>query len=232
MPTHLILICMDTDYDSLHKILKDSTRRKIILHLSSRGQLTYMELMNLLEITNTGKFNYHLKMLGNLIEKTDDGKYQLTERGQAASQLLQKFPERAPMEAKSLRLSDALLIGILGFLLLFALPVIYIGFGSIPLSYFLTGVYELLVPGAIMWWLTIRRTKNHDFYDLLKPPMVPLALMIGLIVLFLLLRVSFSPMPTDGGYAQMTIITFLILGFVPFIGVIISEGIHRLMRRG
>jgi hypothetical protein len=52
-----------------------------VLHLSRKGQLAYMELMNLPEITNTGKFNYHLKILGNLIEKGEDRKYRLNERG-------------------------------------------------------------------------------------------------------------------------------------------------------
>ena len=58
---------MNVDLASLHKILKDETRRRIVQHLNSKGQLTYMELMNLLEITNTGKFNYHLKILADLV---------------------------------------------------------------------------------------------------------------------------------------------------------------------
>jgi len=62
---------MDMDLASLHKILKDPIRRKIVIHLGN-GSLAYMELMNLLEIANTGKLNYHLKVLGNLVEKGDD----------------------------------------------------------------------------------------------------------------------------------------------------------------
>ncbi len=82
------------DASFLHKVLKDPTRRDILHHLSN-GTLTYMELLNLSKVTNTGRFNYHLKTLGALITKTEDGKYQLTEQGQLAVQLLEKFPEKS-----------------------------------------------------------------------------------------------------------------------------------------
>ena len=85
---------MGIDDSFLHKILKDQTRRNI-LHSLSKGPLTYMELMKLVKVKNTGKFNYHLKTLGNLIEKTEDGRYKLAERGQLAIQLLEKFPEKS-----------------------------------------------------------------------------------------------------------------------------------------
>jgi len=221
---------MDMDLASLHKILKDPTRRNIVLHLSRRGQLAYMELMNLLEITNTGKFNYHLKVLGNLIEKGEDGKYRLTERGQLAFQLLQKFPEK-PMEAKPLGMGDTLLIGVAGFLLLLALPAMFI-VGGVLGSFFLITLYELFVPGAVIWWLTVRRTKSHDFYDLLKPPIVPLALVIAWLLLMLLLRISFTLQASyNGSYAQLTMIGFVALGFFPFIGVIIAESLYRILKR-
>lgn len=54
-----------------------------------------MELMNLVKVKNTGRFNYHLKALGDLIEKMEDGRYRLSERGQLAVQLLEKFPEKS-----------------------------------------------------------------------------------------------------------------------------------------
>jgi len=222
---------MDIDLASLHKILKDPTRRSIVLHLSRRGQLAYVELMNLLEITNTGKFNYHLKVLGNLIEKEENGKYRLTERGQLASQLLQKFPEKTP-DAKPLRLGDALLIGIVGFLLLFAFPGIYVLIGGIPGGFFLVTIYELFVPGAVMWWLTVRRTNSHDLYDLLKPPLVPLALVAGWLLFMIIQRLWFPPQSSNGSFVQLTVLGFLALGFFPFIGVIIAESRYRLFKRG
>jgi hypothetical protein len=221
---------MDVDLASLHKILKDPTRRNIVLLLSRKGQLAYMQLMNLLEITNTGRFNYHLKILADLIEKGEDGKYRLSERGQLAYQLLQKFPEKTA-EAKPLGMGDVLLIGIVGFILLFAFPGMYWITGLFLLVGFLGLIFELLVPGAVMWWLTVRRTRRHDLYDLFKPPLVPLALIIACLILLLLLRVSFTPISANGSYAQPFMLGFLALGFYPFIGVGVAEALHRVSKR-
>ncbi len=86
---------MTVDFSELHKILKDGTRRDILQCLKDKGPLTYVELMGLAKVTNTGRFNYHLKVLGSLIEKQNDGKYNVTERGRLAFQLLSEFPEKA-----------------------------------------------------------------------------------------------------------------------------------------
>lgn len=226
---------MDVDFASLHKILKDPTRSKIVQHLSSKGQLTYMELMNLLEISNTGKLNYHLKILADLIQKGDDGRYSLTEKGRLASQLLQKFPEKT-VEAKPLAMADALLIGIVGFLLLFSFPLIYFPVAGFAVSAFLVSIYEFIVPGAVMWWLTVRRARGHDFYDLLKPPLIPMALVISGIILMALTRTSFSitwSSSSDTGvqFAMMGFSSFLVMGFLPFVGVLIAESVHRLFKQ-
>jgi predicted transcriptional regulator len=84
---------MNNGLASLHKILKDETRRKIILLLNEKGSLNYTDLMNTLEIDNTGRMNYHLKILSDLITKRDNGQYALTEKGKLASRLLLEFPE-------------------------------------------------------------------------------------------------------------------------------------------
>jgi DNA-binding transcriptional ArsR family regulator len=108
------------DWSSLHKILNDATRRNILALLAEKDALSYTEIMALLQVTNTGRLNYHLKALGALISKDDQGKYHLTERGKLAANLLQTFPERVPLESKThqsgLRMVVAiglLLIGIL-----------------------------------------------------------------------------------------------------------------------
>jgi hypothetical protein len=49
-------------------------------------------------VTNTGRLNYHLKVLGDLVSKDNEGRYRLTERGQLAVNLLETFPERVPIE--------------------------------------------------------------------------------------------------------------------------------------
>lgn len=85
---------MDSEIASLHKILKDKTRRSIILLLHERGSLSYVNLMEEIGVTNTGTMNYHLKVIGDLIlKKKDDGQYELTEKGRRASRLLLEGPE-------------------------------------------------------------------------------------------------------------------------------------------
>jgi len=84
---------MSSNIGSLHKILKDEIRRRIILLLQEKGSLSYVDLMKALGITNTGKMNYHLKVLGNLLSKKDDYQYVLSEKGMLAYRLMQEFSE-------------------------------------------------------------------------------------------------------------------------------------------
>ncbi len=72
---------MSVDSESFQKVLNHSIRRKVILTLRQSGSLSYMNLMVAVAASNTGKFNYHLKILADLIEKDSDGKYLLTEKG-------------------------------------------------------------------------------------------------------------------------------------------------------
>jgi len=84
---------MVSELDSLHKILNDKTRRKIVLLLNEKGSLSYTDLKSSLEITNNGLLNFHLKALVDLVTKNEKGQYILTERGKFASKLLSEFTE-------------------------------------------------------------------------------------------------------------------------------------------
>jgi hypothetical protein len=79
---------------SLYNILKDETRRKMIHLLNEKGHLSYTDFMRELEISNTGRLNYHLKVLNDLILKREDGQYALSEKGKLALFLLLEFPEK------------------------------------------------------------------------------------------------------------------------------------------
>jgi predicted transcriptional regulator len=79
---------MPSGLESLHKILKDEKRRKIIRLLNEKGSQGYTELLNALGIDSTGKLNYHLKILNELITKREDGQYVLTDKGKLAFNLL------------------------------------------------------------------------------------------------------------------------------------------------
>jgi DNA-binding transcriptional ArsR family regulator len=82
---------------SLHKVLKDETRRRIILILNEKGSLTYTELLDSLEVVSTGLLNYHLKVLSELVTKNSNGHYILTEKGELASKLLLEFPQESTL---------------------------------------------------------------------------------------------------------------------------------------
>ena len=91
---------MNTGLTSLHKILKDETRRQIVLLLNEKSSLTYTELLDSLEVVSTGLLNYHLKVLGDLLSKNEEDKYVLTEKGKLASRLLSEFPEDNNLKKK------------------------------------------------------------------------------------------------------------------------------------
>jgi hypothetical protein len=60
--------------------------------LRQDGPMSYVDLLNTLKITNTGRLNYHLKVLGDLVKKDgQDGRYELSEKGVVALDLLDKF---------------------------------------------------------------------------------------------------------------------------------------------
>jgi hypothetical protein len=78
---------------SLYEILKDKTRRTIILKLNEKGSIGYTELIDITKASSTGKLNYHLKILGDLVTKNSNGQYMLSEKGKLASKMLIEFPD-------------------------------------------------------------------------------------------------------------------------------------------
>lgn len=84
---------MSNGLASLHKILKDETRRKIVSLIDEKDAISYTDLMSTLGFLTTGLLNYHLKILGDLVSKNETGQYVLTEKGKLASRLLKEFPD-------------------------------------------------------------------------------------------------------------------------------------------
>ena len=66
MPYYTFVYSMSSGLTSLHKILKEETRRKIMLLLNEKQSLSYTELLDATETGSTGLLNYHLKVLGDL----------------------------------------------------------------------------------------------------------------------------------------------------------------------
>ncbi len=82
---------MNPSTSALHKILKDKTRQKIILTLEEKGSLTYSQLLDAADVKSTGRLNYHLKILDDLVNKNESGKYALTEKGSLAFTLIREL---------------------------------------------------------------------------------------------------------------------------------------------
>ena len=243
---------MSVDFESLSDVLKHPIRRKILLTLYEK-KLSYVDLMKIVEIKNTGRFNYHLKILGDLIEKDNDGRYCLTEKGRMAVQLLQKFPERSTQQLP-LRVEDAALIGFAGVVLTTTNPIFWSSFfiaslkPELPTPFhvvigLLNLAYSLIVPGAVMWLLTVRRTNSHDWYDLFKPSFAAFILLLILLLAMAFLKVnvvviiSSPPVPAPSGgvlYSILQIHLQLILlwGLIfSFIGVAAAEFASRIRKR-
>jgi hypothetical protein len=60
------------------KTLNDQTRLEILRVLRQDGPMSYVDLLDTLKITNTGRLDFHLKVLGDLVRKDgQDGRYEL-----------------------------------------------------------------------------------------------------------------------------------------------------------
>jgi len=90
---------MSSDLGPLRKIFKDETNRKALFLLNEKGALTFDEFIAALDVTS-GMFAYHLKVLNDFLEKTDEGKYVLSEKGKQAHELLAKIPENPGMSRR------------------------------------------------------------------------------------------------------------------------------------
>ena len=132
---------MSVDLPHLHGILKDKTRARILELLEQRGRLGYVELQNLLGIPHTGKLNYHLKVLGDLISKDEQtGQYSLSEKGKVAVTLLGKFQTMAGADGVLIkaRLKLGLALTVTGAMAALSLFFVVVGMQSSSISTSLT----------------------------------------------------------------------------------------------
>ena len=81
-------------YSVIYSALKHPIRRRILRMLND-NELTYTQMLKTLDI-DTGHLNYYLESLGELVVKTADGKYRLSEFGNAAVNLMTGIEETEP----------------------------------------------------------------------------------------------------------------------------------------
>jgi len=89
-------------YTVIFSSLKHPIRRKI-LRMLNKSPLTYTELLKSLGL-ETGVLNYHLDSLRELLVKSDDSRYSLSEFGKAAHNLVTNVEEPVRKQREEIRL--------------------------------------------------------------------------------------------------------------------------------
>jgi DNA-binding transcriptional ArsR family regulator len=90
-------------YSTMFTSLKHPVRRKILRMLSEKSR-NFSEILEALGISSS-HLTYHLESLGELVSKTDDGKYKLSTFGEAAVTTMNKV-EEAPKVTEPKRLQS------------------------------------------------------------------------------------------------------------------------------
>jgi len=139
-------------------ILSHTLRREILLNLSEKGECSFTDLMNALNV-DTGKLSFHIRSLGVFLEQTPTGKYKLSKVGENAIRLIKDL-EAWAVEAEVARKTSALPLAAfkrraLAFLIDFFVTLAITVFITLPetLSLLTAGVFRLDV--TIIVFLTL-----------------------------------------------------------------------------
>lgn len=83
----------EEDISNIYQTLSNPIRRKIIEILGSRGSASLKELVDSLNVS-TGSMYYNIELLGDLVERTPNKRFSLTEKGWMAYRLLMDGREK------------------------------------------------------------------------------------------------------------------------------------------
>jgi len=92
----------DEPYSTIFTSLKHPVRRKVLRMLSEKPR-SFSEMLGAFKVSSS-HLTYHLENLGELVSKTDDGKYKLSAFGEAAVATMSKV-EETPKATQPERLS-------------------------------------------------------------------------------------------------------------------------------
>jgi len=110
------------EYDAIFAALKHPLRRRILLLLDEKGEVSFTDIQKAMGVDDTGLMSYHLKELALLISQSTRGKYKLSEIGKTSVALLKKV-ERSRDVSGTVRKELGTLAGkVLWFLLISAVP--------------------------------------------------------------------------------------------------------------
>jgi uncharacterized RDD family membrane protein YckC len=139
-------------------VLSHTLRREILLNLSEKGECSFTDLMNALNV-DTGKLSFHIRSLGVFLEQTPTGKYKLSKVGENAIKLTKDL-EAWAVEAEVARKISTLPLATLrkrmyAFLIDFA--IIFAVFAVLPETFSLLtrGPQSLLDVNPFLFFLII-----------------------------------------------------------------------------
>ncbi len=100
----------EEELEEILQALVHQARRRIIKALAEESSLGFADLKEETGIEDSGTFAFYLRKLQGLVEKNDDGRYKLTEKGWKAYAMLKAYdePERILKRGK---VSDRELVG-------------------------------------------------------------------------------------------------------------------------
>ena len=149
------------DEDSVTKILSvlsHPIRRDILNLISEKGECTFTDLLNALEI-DTGKLSFHLRTLQAFTEQTQAGKYKLNRTGESAFRVIKDVGSWAEV-ADVQRKAEQLLLAsfkkrVYGFLIDLALILMITAIFALPELFFNLANLDFttlaFIPLALLW---------------------------------------------------------------------------------
>jgi uncharacterized RDD family membrane protein YckC len=151
---------MTVDQESVSRILSGLShplRREILLNLHEKGELSFTDLLNALNV-DTGKLSFHIRSLAGFLEQTPAGKYKLSGLGRNAI-LFIKDIEAWSIEADTITKTSVLPLATLkkrvyAFLIDFAIALgifMATAIATNLLSSITTGAFRLDIPNIILF---------------------------------------------------------------------------------
>ena len=86
-----------TDKIDYFEVIGHEIRRRILKLIYERIELSYTEILNTLGISD-GLLNFHLRRMGDLIQKTEKGTYILTDKGKKIYRIIKSIEEDDDIE--------------------------------------------------------------------------------------------------------------------------------------
>ncbi|HEC95903.1 MAG TPA: hypothetical protein ENI50_02655 [Euryarchaeota archaeon] len=133
--------------------------RQRIIEMLARNSVTYTCMLEELDM-DTGKLNFHLKKLGDLIEKNEKGLYKLTDKGLRAFSIIQQVPEKIEEASAARRIAAYFL----DFFAVILVSLIYFIFpikisGIIQQEFVITPFYILTI--LLVFWIYLTIFENE-----------------------------------------------------------------------